>query len=123
MGAGAIVFGFLDNYGMKLGTEALDDGLFWELGLHSLGKNTNDAQCFDYEDGLNAFNKFFKVSNPAIQKLFIDSTNCSAARMREIVERYDAIKNSGSMLGNTFSDFVGALLGAGIGGLFFDVHK
>lgn len=120
LGAGAIVFGFLDNYGMKLGTDALEDGLFWKLGLNALGTNTNDTQCFDYKDGLNAFNKFFTPSNPAIQKLFIDGTGgeCSVPRMREIVERYVAIKNSGAMLGNTFSDFVGALLGAGIGGLF-----
>merc|ERR1719373_74341 len=38
--------------------------------------------------------------------------------MKDVRERFTTIKDASSMLGNTFSDFLGALLGAGVGKLF-----
>ena len=83
LGASAIVFGFLDNYGMKLGTDALENGVFDKMGDVFMKPPAN-----------------VKVT-PGLQ------------------ERIDDAKGGvGNMLGNTFSDFVGAMLGAGFGKLF-----
>lgn len=48
LGIGAIVFGFIDNFGMKLGTEALDD-----LFLHAfLGPFSEDRRFVDHKDSI-----------------------------------------------------------------------
>jgi succinate dehydrogenase hydrophobic anchor subunit len=84
LGASAIVFGFLDNYGMKLGTSALEDGIFSRASDYLMGPPPNYRQLTPKEQG-----------------------------------RVDAVKEDvQGMLGNTFSDFVGAMLGAGFTKLF-----
>lgn len=84
LGASAIVFGFLDNYGMKLGTDALENGIFAQMG--------------DY---------FMKDPD--------NFTRRTASQLLSIQEAKGGVAN---MLGNTFSDFVGAMLGAGFTKLF-----
>ena len=88
---------------MKLGTDALEDGVFWNAGVNALGKDPDatDAKG-DYTEGLNAFNRFFTTQNPDIIQMFTAKT--AYTDVDQIVARYDAIKSSGSMLGNTFSD-------------------
>ena len=108
IGASAILFGFLDNYGMKLGTDALEDGVFWRAGKRALAG--------DDVESLDSFNEFFTTSNPDIRALF--QRKRKVQNLDVVIEKYDQIKSSSAMLGNTFSDFVGALLGAGINGIF-----
>ena len=48
LGVSAIVFGFLDNFGMKLGTEALDD-TFLQAFLHPFSKH---EQFLDHEENI-----------------------------------------------------------------------
>ena len=48
LGIGAIVFGFLDNFGMKLGTEALDD-LFLQAFL---GPFSEDMRFVNHKENI-----------------------------------------------------------------------
>jgi len=168
LGVSAIVFGFLDNFGMKLGTEALDDtfvqlflGPFsthkkfenykdniaenlqiinnWSNGswrtvmnhllrcredIGKLAKNSklSDNRLNDLMDDLNKFVE--DGGKPLIipKELFgkNDSINGGGVReyVRNIRSKYDMIDGSKSMMGNTFSDFIGAILGAAIINLF-----
>jgi hypothetical protein len=113
IGGGSIVFGFLDNFGMKLGTDALEDGLFWNIGKNAVGG--------DNESNLANLERFkeFMEGKENLKKLFLDQNSALGSEIvNDIAFRYDTIKDAGSMLGNTFSDFVGALLGAGISAVF-----
>jgi hypothetical protein len=114
MGASAIVFGFLDNYGMKLGTDALEDGLFWKIGKSAMA----DPRDVNSKDKLETIKTYLE---PNIENI-TDFTDAAMFQNTEFeftdYQRYKAIKDAGSMMGNTFSDFVGALLGAGVGKLF-----
>ena len=152
LGVSAIVFGFLDNFGMKLGTEALDNK-FLQVFLSPFSKDQrflqhqesikenlrrlNDWSNSDwikivnhslrYQDEINKTGKFPDLMN-AIRKF-----QCKPIIIpkeiqgkREVINEYvDNIRNtfsvidgSKAMLGNTFSDFIGAILGAAIVSLF-----
>ena len=152
LGVSAIVFGFLDNFGMKLGTEALDD-TFLQVFLSPFSQ---DTRFLDYQDNikenLSTINKWVsadwrKVMNqllrfkdtiknvPELSTLYksIKQFDCDKLTIpREILkdssltndyvdnirDKYDIIDGSKSMLGNTFSDFIGAILGAALINLF-----
>jgi len=152
LGVSAIVFGFLDNFGMKLGTEALDD-TFLQVFLSPFSQ---DTRFLDYQDNikenLSTINKWVsadwrKVMNhtlrfkniikevPELSQLYksINQFNCNKLNIpKEILkdksltndyvdnlrDKYDIIDGSKSMLGNTFSDFIGAILGAALVNLF-----
>lgn len=192
LGAGAILFGFLDNYGMKLGTDALEDGLFFRKGAnllydrqcnkenvsdcawekvygepegdflkiendHLLGQLTKGKLSFTQKDlrhyGLPKIKKNYVITSqetkeivdgeevlhqiyfkPIVTKKIQDSKDFRRRllkykeRLEEvqkaveedeyIKKAYESIDQAKSMLGNTFSDFVGALLGAGITKVF-----
>ena len=168
LGVSAIVFGFLDNFGMKLGTEALDD-TFVQLFLgpfsrHKKFEEYNDniaenlqlinnwsngkwrsvvnqlLRCKDdiaklakttktsdnrLNDLMEDINTFVEEGGKPLQiprELFQKSDNADGGGVREYVKniksKYDMIDGSKSMMGNTFSDFIGAILGAAIINLF-----
>lgn len=152
LGVSAIVFGFLDNFGMKLGTEALDD-TFLQAFLHPFSKHekfldheenikqnlqtinqwtTGDWRkvlnhTLRFEDDLKKIPKFKDLSN-AIRSLGGEKLDIppEILKDREVTnqfvdnlrDKYDIIDGSKSMLGNTFSDFIGAILGAALVNLF-----
>jgi hypothetical protein len=150
LGVSAIVFGFLDNFGMKLGIEALDDS-FLQLFLSPFSRDKrflkhkknmrknlttiNDWVSNDWRKAMNQLLRFAPIINSdsrmkdlsnAIKnftKLEIpqdilknrDLTNDYVDNLRD---KYDIIDGSKAMMGNTFSDFMGAVLGAGLVNLF-----
>lgn len=152
LGVSAIVFGFLDNFGMKLGTEALDD-TFLQVFLSPFSQDErfldhkqniqqnlqtiNDWTNADWRKLVNHTLRFeneiakvpkLKDLSNAIQsmnttKLDIptdilkdrDVTNQYVDNLRD---KYDIIDGSKAMMGNTFSDFIGAILGAALVNLF-----
>ena len=150
LGVSAIVFGFLDNFGMKLGTEALDDG-FLQLFLSPFStdnrftkhkknisenlKCMNDWVSNDWrkimnqllrfrdiinkdtrlKDLSNAFKNFNKLEIP---NEILKDKNITNDYVDNIRAKYDIIDGSKAMLGNTFSDFIGAILGAALVKMF-----
>ena len=168
LGVSAIVFGFLDNFGMKLGTEALDDtfvqlflGPFsshrkfedykdniaenlqiinhwsngsWrtvmnhllrckdDIGKMAKSSKLSDNRLNDLMDDLNSFVQDGGKPLNIPEELFSKSDDKDGGGVREYVRnirsKYDMIDGSKSMMGNTFSDFIGAILGAAIINLF-----
>ena len=169
LGVSAIVFGFLDNFGMKLGTEALDDtfvqlflgpfsthnkfekhkqyisenlkllnnwsGGKWRSVINQLLRCKDDistlAKSKKFSD--NRLNDLVKDINEFVddgaKPLFIpneikalghggDDGGGIKEFVKNIKDKYDVIDGSKSMMGNTFSDFIGAILGAAILNLF-----
>ncbi len=151
VGIGSLIFGFIDNFGMRLGTEALDN-VFIQGFLGPLSKHN---QFNDYRKNIQ---DNFKIINHWVEKDWrkvlnhvlrfkdeisknkkmkdltnaIQSMNCSPLIIPKnilkdrsltndyvdnIRNKYDVIYDSKAMLGNTFSNFCAALLGAGIIGI------
>ena len=152
LGVSSIVFGFLDNFGMKLGTEALDD-TFLQAFLSPFSKDNRFVKYQDnIKDNLKIINEWNssdwrKVMNQVLRfkdyisqdkrmkdlSKNITNFNCDKLNIpKEILKnvdltddyvdniraKYDIIDGSKAMLGNTFSDFIGAILGAGLINLF-----
>jgi hypothetical protein len=152
LGVGSIIFGFLDNFGMKLGTDALDDTFLYaflgpfsrddrfKLYRNNIQKNleimnvwvsgdwrkvVNHVLRFEKEiekhpimkDLSNAIHKFDGVKLD-IPKTILTSRDITNTYVDNLRSQYDTIDGSKAMLGNTFSDFIGALLGAGVINLF-----
>ena len=166
LGVSAIVFGFLDNFGMKLGTEALDDtfvqvflGPFsthkkfnkhkdiiqknlsilnnwsngkWKSVINQLLRCKEDIRELKnlkkqkrINDLMQDIDEFIEEgATPLIipKDLSKDKDGKQSGGIREFIrnvkEKYDLIDGSKSMMGNTFSDFIGAVLGAAIINLF-----
>jgi hypothetical protein len=166
LGVSAIVFGFLDNFGMKLGTEALDDtfvqfflGPFsthnkfteykdeiqenlsilnkwsnskWKSVINQLLRNKEDIRGFINSKNKKSLNDLMQdidefVEDGAIPlKVPKELSGVKNSKLgggvrefvRNVKEKYDLIDGSKSMMGNTFSDFIGAILGAAIINLF-----
>ena len=155
LGVSAIVFGFLDNFGMKLGTEALDNS-FLQLFLSPFSQHNdfNEPEVRNsIKDNLKIINTWVKndwrkvinqclrpdhmiefKKNDKFKDLLetITEFNCTelivpdtikkqnkiSEYIKNIRQKFDSIDGTKSMLGNTFSDFMGAILGAGIINLF-----
>lgn len=152
LGVGAIVFGFLDNFGMKLGTEALDDN-FLQMFLSPFSKDKrflkhqesikqnlirlNDWSNSDwikivnhslrYQDEIKKTGKFPDLDNAInkfqckpiiIPKEIKGKKEVINDYVDNIRQTFNVIDGSKAMLGNTFSDFIGAILGAAIASLF-----
>ena len=152
LGVSAIVFGFLDNFGMKLGTEALDDS-FLQVFLSPFSvderflkhkKNIRDNlstinkwvgsdwrkltnQLLRFKDQIKKYPEFKDLSNSILQfdceklnipKEILKDREQTNQYIDNIRSKYDIIDGSKAMLGNTFSDFIGAILGAALVNLF-----
>ena len=158
LGVGAIVFGFLDNFGLKLGTDALDT-TFLNVFLGSFSVDTrfkdnkdnistNLEYMNNWVDGkwrsvINQTLRFkndirtLQSKNPDIKYLMedidtfvennarpldipemIQRKGLTQAYVQNIKDKFDVIEGSKAMLGNTFSDFIGGILGAAIINLF-----
>ena len=158
LGVSAIVFGFMDNFGMKLGIDALDnsflavflspfsnDKRFKEhkdsikTNLQIINDWTNADwrklvnQLLRFEDTLLEVQKNYKYSSISTLTDSIKSFDGKSLEIPEEVladsdltndyvdnlrSRFDTIDGSKAMLGNTFSDFIGAILGAGVINMF-----
>ena len=152
LGVSAIVFGFLDNFGMKLGTEALDDTFLQVfLSPFSTDKRFVDYkdniqenlkiinewtsgdwrkllnQVLRFEDDIAKIDKFKAISNAIkglnsrklqIPESILKSKEMTNDYVDNLRDKYDIIDGSKAMLGNTFSDFIGAILGAALINLF-----
>ena len=166
LGVSAIVFGFLDNFGMKLGTEALDDtfvqlflGPFsthkkfekykdltqknlsiinkwsnskWKSVINQLLRNKEDIIELSKKKNKKSLNDLVEDIEDFIEDGAVplvipkdlsqekDGKNNGGVRefVKNVKEKYDLIDGSKSMMGNTFSDFIGAILGAAIINLF-----
>ena len=152
LGVSSIVFGFLDNFGMKLGTEALDDGFLQTF----LSPFSTDVRFLDHKqnikENLKVINEWsagnwrriinqvlrfediigkdkrlkdlsnsitkFNCSKLNVPKEILKDRNLTDEYVDNIKDKYDIIDGSKAMLGNTFSDFIGAILGAGLINLF-----
>jgi hypothetical protein len=152
LGVSSIVFGFLDNFGMKLGTEALDDTflqtflspfstdtrfLKHKTNIRENLKRVNEwtsgrwrsviNQLLRFEDVISKDKRLKDLSN-SIKKFNCTKLNVPGEILKDrdmtneyvdnIKDKYDIIDGSKAMLGNTFSDFIGAILGAGLINLF-----
>lgn len=152
LGVGAIIFGFIDNFGMKLGTDAMDDTFLRAfLGPFSVDnrftkyqpnitKNLTIMNNWVSNDWRKVMNHTLRFKdeinkNPTLKDLSnaIKSFDCpkldipaTILKDRSLTNDYvdnlrtkfDLIDGSKAMMGNTFSDCIGACLGAGIISLF-----
>jgi len=152
IGIGALLFGFLDNFGMKLGIEALDDmfillflgpfsitnqykehnkNIYKNIGIMNEWVNKDWRrminQCMRYETEIMNNKKLSGLAN-AIQKFgskkldipesILKHTQSTNEYVDNIRRKYDIIHDSKSMLGNTFSNVIAALLGGAILNIF-----
>ena len=152
LGVSAIVFGFLDNFGMKLGTEALDD-TFLQVFLSPFSQDErfrphkqniqqnlqtiNDWTNADWRKLVNHTLRFetdiakipkLKDLSNAIKSMNTDKLHIPSDILKDrettnqyvdnLRDKYDIIDGSKAMMGNTFSDFIGAILGAALVNLF-----
>ena len=151
-GVGAIVFGFLDNFGMKLGTDAMDDSFLQAfLGPFSVDdrfikyqpnitKNLKIMnqwvasdwrkvmnQVLRFKDDISKMPKFKHLTNAIntfggvkldVPKTVLKDSEFTNKYVDNLRSKFDLIDGSKAMMGNTFSDCIGALLGAGIISLF-----
>lgn len=150
LGVSAIVFGFLDNFGMKLGIEALDDS-FLQLFLSPFSRDNrflkhkqnmrknlttiNDWVGNDWRKAMNQLLRFAPIINSdsrmkdlsnAIKNFkkldipqdILKNRSLTNDYVDNLRDKYDIIDGSKAMMGNTFSDFIGAVLGAALINLF-----
>ena len=163
LGVGSIVFGFLDNFGLKLGTDALDtsflniflgpfsvhnkftdyqdniaqnitilntwSGSKWRSVINQLLRFNKEVKSLKTQN-INGFDDFiedldfFLDSEKGGGRLMIPEEILAQGKettrvyVRNIKDKYDLIDGSKNMMGNTFSDFIGAILGAAIINLF-----
>ena len=149
---GATIFGFIDNFGLKLGTEALDN-VFLYTFLRPFSKDTrflkhrenikenietiNTWAASDWRKVLNQVLRFrseidkhpefydlsnsikkFKCKKLDIPKEILKNREMTNNYVDNLRSQYDIIDDSKAMMGNTFSNFIAAMLGAAILNLF-----
>lgn len=160
LGVGAVVFGFLDNFGLKLGADALDTN-FLNLFLGPFSVDTR-FKSYDKNIGENiarlnywSGEKWFSLINQTLRfekefrrlknvngfdafledlDYFLDKNQGGGALkipeailkqgdpmvkdyVRNIKDKFFLIDGSKNMMGNAFSDAVGAILGAALANL------
>ena len=159
-GVSALVFGFLDNFGLSLGIEALDHkflqlflGPFsvdtrFEPEKKAIGKNlmyVNNWANGNWRSIINQVLRFkekirkvpgtgdlmedidYFVNRQGGRPLDIPSRivkeNLTHEFVKNIKSKYDTIDDSKAMIGNTFSNIIGAVLGAAIMNMFIYMTK
>jgi hypothetical protein len=159
-GVSALVFGFLDNFGLSLGIEALDHK-FLQLFLgpfsvdtrfqpekKAIGKNlmfVNNWANGNWRSIINQVLRFkekirkvpgtgdlmedidYFVNRQGGRPLDIPSRivkeNLTHEFVKNIKSKYDTIDDSKAMIGNTFSNIIGGVLGAAIMNMFIYMTK
>lgn len=159
-GVSALLFGFIDNFGLSLGIEALDNkflqlflGPFsadkrfipekkaisrnlihmnnWSRGKwrsvinHTLRFKEDIRKIKGTQDLMRDIDEFIKDDKalPLEIPKRIRDTNLVKEFVNNIKSKYDTIEDSKAMIGNTFSNFIGAMLGAAILNLFTYMTK
>lgn len=123
-GIGSIIFGFLDNFGMKLGLDALEGGSFWKMSEGVMSYASDTKKRAEMKNALKHFNNMLDVGaeNQHLRNAWTSYKKTNdindSIEYKELVSRYKGITDAAAMLGNTFSDGIGALMGAGISGIF-----
>lgn len=163
LGVGSIVFGFLDNFGLKLGTDALDtsflniflgpfsvhnkfteyqdniaqnitilntwSGSKWRSVINQLLRFNKEVKTLKnqningFDDLIEDLDFFLDAEKGGGQlqipeEILAQGKEITREYVRNIKDKYDLIDGSKNMMGNTFSDFIGAILGAAIINLF-----
>ena len=159
-GVSALIFGFIDNFGLSLGIEALDHKVLQLfLGPFSVDKrfkseknsitrnlvNMNNWANGKWRSVINQTLRFkedirkikgtqdlmedidYLVRNQGGRPLEIPDSVKKAGMIRDYVKniksKYDTIEGSKAMIGNSFSNCIGAILGAAILNLFMYMTK
>lgn len=159
-GVSSLVFGFLDNFGLSLGIEALDHkflqiflGPFsvdtrFEPEKKVIGKNliyVNNWANGNWRSIINHVLRFKEKIRkiPGTGDLMVDidhlvnrqggkpliipdriiDLNLTNEFVGNIKSKYDIIEDSKAMIGNTFSNIIGAILGAAIMNMFIYMTK
>jgi len=162
LGISALFFGFIDNFGLQLGVEALDNS-FLNLFLgplsvdsrfkkekKSISKNLqymNNWANGKWRSVLNQTLRFKeeirKIKNPKINDLMEDidelineqggkpmdvplnvkKQGLIGEYIQNIKRKYDLIEGSKAMMGNTFSNVIGALLSSALINIFTYMTK
>lgn len=159
-GVSALIFGFIDNFGLSLGIEALDHKVLQLfLGPFSVDKrfknekssitrnlvNMNNWANGKWRSVINQTLRFkedirkikgtqdlmedidYLVRNQGGKPLEIPKSVREVGMIKEYVKniksKYDTIEGSKAMIGNSFSNFIGAILGAAILNLFMYMTK
>jgi hypothetical protein len=162
LGISALFFGFIDNFGLQLGIEALDNS-FLNIFLGPLSEDTrfkkekksisrNLQYMNNWANGkwravLNQTLRFKeeirKIKHPKINQLMEDidelideqggkpmevplnvkNQGLIGDYIQNIKRKYDLIEGSKAMMGNTFSNVIGALLSSALINLFTYMTK
>jgi hypothetical protein len=162
LGISALFFGFIDNFGLQLGIEALDNS-FLNIFLGPLSEDTrfkkekksiskNLQYMNNWSNGkwravLNQTLRFKeeirKIKHPKINDLMTDidelineqggkpmevplnvkNQGLIGDYIQNIKRKYDLIEGSKAMMGNTFSNVIGALLSSALVNLFTYMTK
>lgn len=144
----AVLSGFVDNFGLRLGSEAMSNKLSFSF-LGFLSKHKEFAQhSKSIEDNLKTINKWaendwrkvmnhvlrfegeiskdkkmsdltdalskFKGQAIDIPKEILKDRNLTNKYVDNLRKKYELIDDSKGMFGNTFSNFIGSLRGAGL---------
>jgi glycerol uptake facilitator-like aquaporin len=159
-GASALIFGFIDNFGLSLGVEALDHTMLnifigpfsvdkrfiqnkktiaknlnsvnnWSNGKwrsiinHTLRFKEDIRKIKGTKDLMEDIDEFVNKQGAKpldIPKNVVEN-NQTHAFIKNIKDKYDIIENSKALIGNTFSNFIGAILGAALLNLFTYMTK
>lgn len=92
IGASSVIFGFLDNFGMKLGTDALENGLFLKMGKALVGTGTaldNDAALKAGAEAFNEITESDAISTGDLKAPFQPEKNSGEYSVLDVVFQKD----------------------------------
>ena len=159
LGISALFFGFIDNFGLRLGIDAFDNS-FLNLFLgplsiderfkkekKNISKNLTYVNQWEKGKWVSVINQTLRFKNDIsknskfndltkdIEDLIaegghpldipdsITKNNLTSDYVKNIKRKYNIITNSKAMLGNTFSNIIGALLSSALLNLFTYMTK
>ena len=159
LGISALFFGFIDNFGLRLGIDALDNSFLnmflgplsedtrFKNERKNISKNLEHINAWENGKWISVVNQSLRYKNeidknPKLQDLTknieelikegghpldiptsIIKKDMTQEYVRNIKRKYNIISNSKAMLGNTFSNIIGALLSSALINLFTYMTK
>ena len=159
LGISALFFGFIDNFGLRLGIDALDNSFLnmfvgplsedtrFKKEKQNITKNLENINAWENGKWISVVNQTLRYKdeinkNPKLQNLTEDinelikqgghpldipssitKKNMTTEYVKNIKRKYNIISNSKAMLGNTFSNIIGALLSSALINLFTYMTK